>query len=267
MWKNINKKETPGAAEDAVQQIVEKFGPELEMATKNGLMLAGKLQNVLIKEMEDHTISSNFVESMKAPITTVVDETMTRLKNKGISAKGVIIQWKLMRYIMYGVWNKGKDIVNEEEITKAFETILELKTSLPKLLVLTRFTHSLHPMIEKVTEQEVERFRQNNPQLSECGTSAFAATVVGSVKSKIKSLARQYMEGFSSNNDIDEQSAVDYVLQALKNSLLKAIEEQAMDQEDFDPENLMKSDALDDINLQIESSIHSIVMKEMQRKY
>jgi len=271
---NVKKIENPGAAEDALRQIKENFGSQLEMATHNGLVRAGKFQNVLTKEMEDHAIVTNFVEMAKPDITAAVESIMNWLKSRGISAKGVVKEDILLSYIMARARVPGKNIHITVhaigELTKKFQALVKSEKSWPHLFVIDRFTSGVvYPMIQEVVIESIEKFRQNNPQLSECGSTVFAATIVGSIKAEVKSLTQQYLTTMTGSVSTDvtdgDQSALNYVLEAIKESLQKAIEEEAMDQENFESDMFMKSKAFEDINLQVESSIHSIVMKELQK--
>merc|ERR1711997_409564 len=159
-------------------------------------------------------------------IATGVEAAMSRLKRKGVSAKGVIHQSRLVRYALRKTWITTKmDVANN---------------------------HAL------------ENFSQNNPQLSKCGASVLAATVVGSVKEQVKSLANKFVEDMSDSSPSSDDAA-DYVLKALKKPLDKAIEMESEDQGGFQSEMFMKSDAFEDIKLQVESSISSIVMKQMEK--
>ena len=81
-------------------------------------------------------------------------------------------------------------------------------------------------------------------------------------------MVKQYlttMEGSGSSDVTDTKAAFDYVLEATRESLQNSVEEEAMDQGTFDTDTFMNSEAFEDINLQVESSIQSIVIKELQK--
>ena len=112
--------------------------------------------------------------------------------------------------------------------------------------------------------QEADEFRRQNPQLDKCGTSIIAATVYGSMKMEVISLTKQYVETTTETN-ADEEAAVDYVLEQLKEALPKKIEKEAEDQGDYEAGKFMQSEAFKDVKLQLESRIYSLVMKHSQK--
>ena len=65
LLKDIDQIETPELEEDAINEIEDLLGPLLEMATKNGLVVAGKLQNALNQELMDQMISMKYIEEAK----------------------------------------------------------------------------------------------------------------------------------------------------------------------------------------------------------
>lgn len=270
---NVKKIESPEAAENAMQQVKDNFGPRLEMATYDGLVRAGKMQNVLLKEMKDHEVATSYMEMAKPDIKAAVDSTMNWLQGRGSAAKGVVRDDILLRYMMYRASVPGRNTPVTygaiAEIEDKFRALTESEKPWPHLVVVDRYTRSVvYPMIKNAVVENIEEYRQNNPQLSKCGSTVFAATVVGSVKAEVKSMVKQYlttMEGSGSSDVTDTKAAFDYVLEATRESLQNAVEEEAMDQGTFDTDTFMNSEAFEDINLQVESSIQSIVIKELQK--
>jgi hypothetical protein len=123
----------------------------------------------------------------------------------------------------------------------------------------------INPKINELMMENIDDFRRQHPQFTRCGANILAATVVGSMKANIKSLTRQYLENMASSPDVtDDQAAIDYVFSMVNESLPKKIEEEAEEQRDFDSGMFLDSDAFDDVNVRIESSISSIVIKELQ---
>ena len=266
---NVKKFETPGSKELASKQIVESFGSHLEKAAKNGLVTAGRLQDALIKEKEELSLANEYVEMVTPYIATGVEAAMLRLKRKGVSAKGVIHQGRLVRYALRKTWITTKmDVANNhalETFSKKFQEMIESEKPFPELTSIKNYHRNVvYPMIVDVVNEKIEDFRQNNPQLSKCGASVLAATVVGSVKEQVKSLTNKFVEDMSDSSPSSDDAA-DYVLKSLKKSLDKAIEMESEDQGGFQSEMFMKSDAFEDIKLQVESSISSIVMKQMEK--
>merc|ERR1719350_2769462 len=148
---------------------------------------------------------------------------------------------------------------------KKFQEMIESKKPFPELKSIRNYDRNVvYPMIVNVVNAKIENFRQNNPQLSKCGASVLAATVVGSVKKEVKSLTKKFLEDMSDSSPSSDDAA-EYVLKSLKKSLDKAIEMESEDQGGFQSEMFMKSDAFEDIKLQVESSISSIVMKQMKK--
>jgi len=266
---NVKKFATPESKELASKQIVESFGSHLEKAAKNGLVTAGRLQDALIKEKEEHSLANEYVEMVTPYIATGVEAAMSRLKRKGVSAKGIIHQGRLVRYALRKTWITTKmDVGNNhaiETFTKKFQEMIESEKPFPELTAIKNYhRNAVYPMIVKVVNEKIEDFRQNNPQLSKCGASVLAATVVGSVKEEVKSLTNKFVEDMSDSSPSSDDAA-EYVLKSLKKSLDKAIEMESEDQGGFQSEMFMKSDAFEDIKLQVESSISSIVMKQMEK--
>merc|ERR1712241_1207597 len=120
---------------------------------------------------------------------------------------------------------------------------------------------SIMPKMTEIILIQVEEFRRNNPQLSKCGESVLAATVVGSIKARVKSLANEYLT--SMNDKADEDAVVKHVKETLKKSIHKVIEEEAEESGDFVSGKFKESGTFEEVKLQVESSIHSIVMRVM----
>ena len=126
---SLKKFATPESKELASKQIVQSFGSHLEKAAKKGLVTAGRLQDALIKEKEEHSLANEYVEMVTPFIATGVEAAMSRLKRKGVSAKGIIHQGRLVRYALRKTWITTKmDVGNNhaiETFSKKFQEMIE----------------------------------------------------------------------------------------------------------------------------------------------
>lgn len=271
LLKDISQIETPDLEEDAINEIEDILGPQLEMATKNGLVVAGKLQNALNQELKDHSIAMNYIEEVKPLIKSGVEETMKKLQDRGISHKGRINDALLVRYILWrSHYEQSQNLRKSyglDEFAKKFQTLIGSEKSLPEISALRTFRHNLiDPKMKELVLKNVEEFRRKNPQLSKCGESILAARVVGAIKSRVKSLTKEYltsMKDSSSNDKMDEQAVVNYVMEILKELLPQLIEEEAEESGDFESGKFKESNTYEDVKLQVQSSIHSVVMREL----
>ena len=239
--KDISQIETPELEEEAINEIEDILGGKLEMATKDGLVVAGKLQNAFNQELLDHSIAMNYIEEVKPLIKSGVEASMKKLQDRGLSHKGRINDALLVRYIL---WRSNYVPANLrksyglDEFAKRFQTLIGSEKSIPESIsVLATFRrHFIEPKMKELVLKNVEEFRRKNPQLSKCGESILAARVVGSIKGRVKSLTKEYvtsMKDSSSNTQIDEQAVVNYVMETLKELLPQLIEEEAEESGDF----------------------------------
>ena len=269
--KDIDQIETPELEEDAINEIEDLLGPLLEMATKNGLVVAGKLQNALNQELMDQMISMKYIEEVKPLIKASVQAAMKKLQDRGLSHKGRINDALLVRYILwrshYAQTHEIRKSYGLDEFAKKFQTVIGSAKPLPTISAMRVFRHNMiDPKMNALVLKNVEEFRRTNPQLSKCGESILAARVVGSIKVRVKSLTKEYltsMKDSGSNDKMDEQAVVNYVLETLKEVLPQLIEEEAEETGDFESGKFKESTTYEDVKLQVESGIHSIVMREL----
>lgn len=264
IMKDLKKIETPDLEEDMMQEIDDILGAVLEIATKDGLVVAGKLQNALNQESMDQSLTKNYIEEVTPLLTSTVQKAMTYLHNKGLSHKGRINEGLLLRYIKRKAPSEFSNSFKVGEFSRRFQTLIGSVKPLPPTSAMNKFRRDL--VIPKVTEiilKSVEEFRRNNPQLSKCGESILAASVVGSIKGRVKSVANEYLT--TMNDKADEEAVVKHVKETLKKSIQEVIEEEAEESGDFESGKFKESDTYEEVKLQVESSIHSIVMKVMKK--
>ena len=145
--------------------------------------------------------------------------------------------------------------------------MLEKETSSEKMypedieVINIYMTQVILPRMQEFMFQEIDEFRRQNPQLSKCGTKIVAATVYGSVAMEVVSLTKEYVESMG-ESEVNEQAAFNFVLQKLKDSLPKKIEQAGEDYDDFAPEKFKQSEAFNDVEAQLKSKIKSLVMKQ-----
>jgi hypothetical protein len=270
---DISKIDTPELEEAAMDLVGLILGPLLEMATKNGLVVAGKLQNALNQELKDPTVSMNYIEEVTPLIKSGVEATMKNLQDRGISHKGRINDALLVRYILWRANFEQASILRKsygiDQFAKKFQTLVGSDKSLPEISAFQTFRRNLiDPKMKELVLKNVEEFRRTNPQLSKCGESILAARVVGSIKGRVKSLTKDYltsMKDSSPNDKMDGQAVVNHVKETLNEVLPQLIEEEAEESGEFESGKFKESSTYEDVTLQVESSIHSIVMREMNK--
>lgn len=264
------KKIEQWTSEDSLQQISERFEPQLNKAIRDGLMYAEKLQVALQQEMVDHSVTAELIEMVDPLIKTGVLNVMNSLQSRGFAAPGVINEYRLKRYIVNNIrYNSGKNIQSHfvyNGLKSRFQKLIDSDIPLPLLDVFHQFQQNmLNTKIDMLIMQNIDEFRRKHPQFTKCGANILAATVVGTLKANVKSLTKQYLQNMESASDVtDEQAVIDYVLEMLNESLPKTIEKEAEEQRDFSSGMFLDSKAFDDVKVRIESSIHSIVIKELQ---
>merc|ERR1712080_524514 len=134
LLKDINQIETPELEEEAINEIEDILGGKLEMATKDGLVVAGRLQNAFNQELKDHSIAMNYIEEVKPLIKSGVEATMKKLQDRGLSHKGRINDALLVRYVL---WRSNSVPANLrksyglDEFAKRFQTLIVF---LPQLI-------------------------------------------------------------------------------------------------------------------------------------
>ena len=259
-----------GVPDESLQQVIANFGPHLREATNDGLVFAEKLQAALEQEMADHLVMTEVIQMVDPIIEIGVSNVMNRLQSRGFAAPGAVKDRYLIRYVSRDIRlhqrkNIHQSYVNNE-LKKRFQEIINSDIALPSLDALSQFqTLIINPKINKIILDKIEAFRRKNPQFSQCGANVLAATVVGSLKAKVKVMARQYLDGMSTTSDaIDDQAVIDYVMDSLDKTLPKTIEKEAYEQRDFESGMFLDSEAFNDVKVRIESSIHSIIMKDLQ---
>jgi hypothetical protein len=271
LLKDISQIETPELEEGAIQEVEGILAPQLEMSTRDGIVVAGKLQNALNQELMDHSLSTNYIEEVTPLIKSGVEATMKKLQDKGLSHKGRLNDAFLVRYILRrSNYAKSHDLRKSYKLdafSKRFQNLIGSEKTLPDTSAIMRYRRNvIDPKMNEVALNNVEEFRRKNPQLSKCGESILAARVVGSIKSRVKSLTKEYltsMKDSSSTDKMDEQAVVNYVMEILKELLPQLIEEEAEESGDFDSGKFKESNTYEDVKLQVESSIHSVVMREL----
>ena len=161
-------------AEDSLQEINDRFGPQLKMATKDGLVYAGKLQAALEQEMVDHLVTTHLLEMVDPLIETGVLNVMNSLQSRGFSAPGGIEDSRLFKYIIFNIrYNTGKHIGSfylYNELKNNFLKLIDFDFDkpLPPLTVLLTFQNTyLTPKINEIILQKVDEFRRHNPQLTQ----------------------------------------------------------------------------------------------------
>ena len=270
MLKDLKPLDTTNLKKEAAEYVKDTFGPSLEKSTQEALIVAGKTQMVMNEEMKNHKFATEVMEMIKPYLSDGVQVGMTYFKAKGLSYKGAFNPLYLARYILSVFrWSTKDDlytIFSKSTFAKKLEKVTNSKKSYPDdLSIISKYmAYVIEPKMYDFMIQEADEFRRQNPQLDKCGTSIIAATVYGSMKMEVISLTKKYVETTTETN-ADEEAAVDYVLEQLKEALPKKIEKEAEDQGDYEAGKFMQSEAFKDVKLQLESRIYSLVMKHSQK--
>lgn len=273
LLKDISRIETPELEEAAIQEVEGILGPQLEMSTRDGIVVAGKLQNALNQELMDQSLSTNYIEEVTPLVESGVEATMKMLQDKGLSHKGRLNDAFLVRYILRRArYAKSHDLRKSYslvEFSKRFQNLIGAEKTLPDTSAIRRYRRNvIDPKMNELILNNVVEFRRKNPQLSKCGESILAARVVGSIKGRVKSLTKEYltsMKDSSSNGETNGQDVLKYVLETMKESLPKLIEEESEESGDFESGKFKESAVYEDVKLQVESNIHSVVMRELNK--
>ena len=256
--------------EDTANDIKNAFGPSIEMSTREGLVVAGKTQQILTKEMEDREEATKFVEMVKPYLSEGVKIGMNWLKRKRSSHKDATKTLSLPDYLLTLVnWPTKKELFklyNKNHFAKQLKELTASKKTYPNdLQVIHKYmTYVILPMMHEFMLSEIEEFRRQNPQLSDCKTSLVAAQVYGSLKMEILSMTKEFIEGMT-ESDIDEGAAGDYVLEKLMESIPRKLEEAGEEIGDFAPGRFAQSNDFNDAKDQLESQIRVLVMKHSKK--
>ena len=258
------------STESFLQQITDNFEPMLKEATRAGLIFGGELQAVLNQEMIDHVVRDEVLEMLKPIIKPAVVNVMTWLHTKGWSAPGVAHDYIITKFVKGDIWGKHRKSIDGDSTYEAlatkFQNLIDPDFPLSKLRLnsLSNLLDIFKPEIHKYLFEEVDEFRKQNPQFSDCGASVFAATVVGTLKSTVLDITRKFLEE-EYNGTIDEQAAMEQIAEKANESVVTAIELEAHEIRGWDSGKFADSDEYDDIKARVDSGLYNIIMKEMEK--
>ena len=195
---------------------------------------------------------------------------MTWLHAKGWSAPGVANDYVLTRLVKRDISrNQKKNIVGDttyEALATNFQKLIDSDFPLPKqkLQSLSELQNTLNPEIHEFIMEEVDEFRKQNPQFSDCGASVFAATVVGTLKSTVQEMTRKFLEE-EYDDTMDEQAVIEQITEKANESVVTALEVEAHEIRGFDSGKFADSEEFDDVKARVDSGLYTIIMKEMAK--
>jgi len=270
LMMEITPLDTPVLKEDIADDIKNVFASSIEMSTKEGLIIAGKIQTILNEENENPEMANEFMEIIKPYLSDGVEVEMNWLMSKGKSYKDARSKQFLFTFLFSDVnWPTKKDLFqhySKQSFAEKFTKLTSSQKPFPEDIqaINMYMTQLIMPMMQEFISNEIDEFRRQNPQLSKCQTSVVAAQTYGELKMEILALTKEYIESMA-ESDMNENVAADYVLEKIMQSLLKKLEEAGEESGDFVPGKFMQSDVFNDAKAQLESQIRSTVMKQLTK--
>ena len=269
IMNEVNMLEKEGL-ELAVQHIIDRFEPSLKTATVGGLVHAAKLQLAINQEMADHSITNEALQMIKAIVKPAVVNVMHSLHSKGFSAPGAVNEYVLTRLVHNNIDKlQDKNIfgsTTRDALVNNLEKRLDYPVSLPKkeLESLRALLRTLYPKIHEFVMEEVGAFQKQNPQFTDCGSNILAATVIGSLKSRVKRQTTQFLESMHGTT-IDDQYVIERITEAANPYVDEALETEANDLHHFESGKFSDSEAFDDIKARVQSGLYTIIMNEVEK--
>ena len=269
MMKDVPNDADQEDKENTIRDIINNFEDSMAKATKEGLLVSGKLQLVLKQESNDQSMTDTYLAKVKPMIEEAVTPVMNRLQAKGFAAPGAVHEMWLFRMVYGEARQQGHRFYGtyvNTYVNDNLQKLLGLEKSLPQLSSASQMTQSIQSKMQEMILEEVNGYRQLNPQLNDCNANILAATVVGALKADVKSAVDKYVKDSGAQSVDESQDVEEAVTKQIDSLLVSTLEMEGMEQHSFEDGAFTdaSSDAFGDVKARIQSYIQAIIKKQLE---